>query len=78
MPSPEHEPKVGNLYRSKGGRDTKFWLLLSIKPGTTSACCLGLDENRNVVSAQTYATYALERREVIGRINVEDIKFHER
>jgi len=71
------EPEVGNIYAAKGGQDTKFWLLISIKPGTTSACMLGLDKDWNIVSAQTYATYAIERREVLTKINIEEIQFHE-
>lgn len=67
--------EVGNLYAAKGGRDTKFWLLVSIKPGTTSACVLGLDAEFNIVSAHTYATYALERRKVVGRVNIEEVRF---
>jgi len=67
--------EVGNIYAAKGGRDTKFWLLVSIKPGTTSACVLGLDAEFNIVSAHTYTTYALERRKVVGRVNIEEVRF---
>lgn len=67
--------RVGDIYAAKGGRDTKFWLLVSIKPGTQSACVLGLDKDFNVVSAQTYTTYALERRAVLGHVNIEEVRF---
>lgn len=70
------EPKPGNLYRSKGGLDTRFWLLISIKKGRT-ACLLGLDDEFNIVSAQSYAIHAVRHREVIGFIPIEDIRFHE-
>ena len=78
----EHEPKVGNIYRSKGGRDTKFWLLVAIKPSTApilrsgTACLLGLDENGNIVSAQSYGVHAIRHREVIGHVNIEELKFN--
>lgn len=79
----EHEPEVGNLYRSKGGRDTKFWLLISIKPTSSpnlrsdTACLLGLDKNGNIVSAQSYGIHALRHREVIGHVNIEELRFHD-
>lgn len=79
----EHEPKVGNLYRSKGGRDTKFWLLVAIKPTTAplirsnTACLLGLDDDNNIVSAQSYGIHALRHREVIGYVNIEEIRFYD-
>ena len=79
----EHEPRVGNLYRSKGGRDTRFWLLISIKPTSCpklrsdTACLLGLDDDYNIVSAQSYGIHALRHREVIGYIDIEEIRFHD-
>lgn len=76
------EPEVGNLYRSKGGRDTKFWLLIAIKPTTScirsnTACLLGLDDENNIVSTQSYGIHALRHREVIGRVNIEELRFHD-
>lgn len=77
----EHEPIEGNLYRAKGGRGTKVWLLISIKPTefpnlrSNTACLLGLDDDNNIVSAQTYGIHALRHREVIGHVNVEDMRF---
>ena len=79
----EHEPRVGNLYRSKGGRDTRFWLWVSIKPTScptlrsNTACLLGLDEDYNIVSAQSYGIHALRHREVIGHVNIEELRFHD-
>lgn len=68
------EPEVGNLYAAKGGRGTKFWLLIALKENG-GAVLLGLDDESNIVSGQTYGAHALRHREVIGWINVEEINF---
>jgi hypothetical protein len=74
------EPRVGNIYKAKGGRDTKFWLLVSIKRRVRgdllsgTACLLGLDDHFNIVSAQSYGLHALLDRNVVGWVDVSTIK----
>lgn len=70
----KHELKVGNLYPAKGGRgSTKYWLVIS-RNGT--ACpVLGLDKDYNIVSAHTYASYAMEARTPIGWIDITLLRF---
>jgi len=74
------EPRVGNLYRSKGGKDTRFWYLLSIKKQESTirgdiAVLLGLDKDMNIVSSQTYGLWALRDRQAIGHIPLSEISF---
>lgn len=69
--------KVGDIYPAKGGIDTKMWLVVSIKERTGSVCVLGLDEEWNIVSAQTYASHAMRHRRLIGHVNIEEIRFAE-
>ena len=77
---PLHEVVVGNLYRSKGGRDTRFWYVISIKKPKSKyqgdrAILLGLDEDWNIVSSQTYAVHALEERELLGHYPLSEVTF---
>ena len=73
----KNEPKIGNLYPSKGGRDTKFWLLISIKEKENRAILLGLDKDFEIVSGQTYSLSTFERRTPIGFMDIEDIRFYD-
>lgn len=77
---PLHKVVVGNLYPSKGGRDTRFWYVISIKRSTSRirgdrAILLGLDEDWNIVSSQTYAVHALEERELLGHYPLSEVSF---
>lgn len=63
----------GNLYAAKGGKPTRFWLVVAVRG--TSCPCLGLDEDMNIVSAQTYATYCMERRTVLNKIDLRQVEF---
>lgn len=77
---PSHDIVVGNLYRSKGGRDTRFWYVISIKKSKSKyqgdrAILLGLDEDWNIVSSQTYGLHALEDREPLGHYPLSEVTF---
>ena len=77
---PPYEVKVGNLYHSKGGRDTRFWYVVSIKKSASRmrgdrAILLGLDDEWNIVSSQTYGVHALAEREVIGNFPLSEVQF---
>lgn len=67
------KPVPGNLYAAQGGKPTKFWLVVAVRG--TSCPMLGLDADMNVVSAQTYATYALERRNIVGFAELSEVRF---
>lgn len=77
---PLHKVVVGNLYPSKGGRDTRFWYVISIKRSTSKirgdrAILLGLDEEFNIVSSQTYNLCVLEERELLGHYPLSEVTF---
>lgn len=65
----------GNLYAAQGGKPTKFWLVVAVRG--RSCPMLGLDADMKVVSAQTYATYAIERRKIVGFVNLSEVRFEE-
>lgn len=74
------EVRVGNLYPSKGGRDTRFWYVISIKRSTSKihgdrAILLGLDDEFNIVSSQTYGLHAFENRELLGHFPLSEVTF---
>lgn len=76
------EVRVGNLYPSKGGRDTRFWYVISIKRSESRirgdrVILLGLDEEFNIVSSQTYAIRALEERELLGHYPLSEVTFRD-
>lgn len=77
---PLHKVVVGNLYPSKGGRDTRFWYVISIKKPKSKyqgdrAVLLGLDEEFNIVSSQTYMLHVFEDREPIGYYPLSEVTF---
>ncbi len=55
---------AGNVYRSKGGKGTSFWVIVAVRG--TAAHALGLDENGEIVSSTSYGCHAFQRRELIG------------
>lgn len=57
--------EVGNIYRAKGGKLTRFFLVAAVMNET--AHLFGLDLAGNIVSTQSYSTYHLENREIVGR-----------
>ncbi len=63
----------GNLYAAKGGKPTRYWLVVAVCG--RSCPMLGLDENMNIVSAQTYGVHAMERRPVLDRIDLRQVEF---
>jgi len=58
-------PKVGEVYRAKGGRGTTaFWLVAAVHEN--SSHLLGLDREGNIVSTSSYGNHAIVNREVVG------------
>lgn len=72
-PAKSHKDDLtGNIYAKKG-RKKGYWLVVShIK----SRCILiGFDEEGNVDSAQNYVDWALDRRDVIGNVDIHQVGF---
>lgn len=66
----EPAPRVGDVYRGKGGGrgvGTAFWLVAAIG-GNGCLHMLGLDRDGNIVSTVTYVASAMRRREVVGHV----------
>lgn len=76
---PENEVKTGNLYRSKGGRETKFWYVLAVRKSNgiygDKAVLIGLDKNMEIISTNTYGCHAMERRQLVANIPLSEITF---
>lgn len=72
---PEASPEVeaGNVYSSKNTHKTKAWLVLSVTGNTVHL--LGLDAEGQVSSTQSYAMHAMERRDLIGRVDLSALEF---
>lgn len=71
--------KTGNLYRSKGGRETKFWYVLAVRKSNgiygDKAVLIGLDKNMEIISTNTYGCHAMERRDLICNIPLSELTF---
>ena len=63
----------GNCYAAKGGRTTRFWVVLAVNKN--SCPMLGIDADGNVVSAQTYAKYHLEARPIAYKVDITQLRF---
>ena len=71
--------KTGNLYRSKGGKDTRFWYVLAVRKRNgiygDRAVLIGLDKNGEIISTNTYGCHAMEHRDLIANIPLSEITF---
>lgn len=65
-PQIERPIQVGDVFRAKGPRPTRFWLVLALGSGS-SLHLAGLDEGGRIVSTASYGDHAMERRERVGR-----------
>lgn len=76
---PNNEVKTGNLYRSKGGRDTKFWYVLAVRKSNGiyggKAVLIGLGKTGEIISTNTYGCHAMERRDLICNIPLSELTF---
>jgi len=60
-------PRVGDVYRAKGGRGTtRFWLVAAA--GVNTSHLLGLDRDGNIVSTASYGNHAVTNKEFVGRV----------
>ena len=67
------EVEIGNVYSSKNTHKTAAWVVLNITGNTVHL--LGLDAEGQVSSTQSYCRHSLERRSLIGRVNLSALEF---
>ena len=59
--------KPGDVYPSKGGRgDNRYWVVVAVNKSGYAAC-IGIGDEGQVTSAQTYGRWAFEDRPLLGR-----------
>ena len=68
--------KVGDVYPSKGGRgDNRYWVVINVNKSGYAAC-IGIGEEGQVTSCQTYGAWAFEDRPLLGRCDgIEEMNF---
>ena len=72
-PEPTPEVEVGNVYSSKNTLKTKAWIVLNINGNTVHL--LGIDAEGEVSSTQSYSMHSVERRTMIGKVNLSALEF---
>lgn len=72
-PETTPEVEVGNVYVSKNTHKTKAWLVLAISGNT--AHLLGIDAEGQISSTQSYGLCTIERRSLIGRVDLSALEF---
>lgn len=72
-PEPTPEVEVGNVYSSKNTHKTKAWLVMNISGN--SVHLLGIDAEGEISSTQSYGLHSLERRTLIGRVDLSKLEF---
>lgn len=72
-PAPTPEVEVGNVYTSKNTHKTKAWVVMSMSGNTVHL--LGLDADGQISSTQSYNLFAIERRPLLGRVDLSALEF---
>jgi hypothetical protein len=62
----------GDIYRAGGGKSTRFWLVIAVNGN--SCPVIGLDVEMNITTAQTYATYYFDRRKLVGKVDLSEVR----
>lgn len=57
--------EVGNVYRSKGGKDTAFWIIVGVRGNAAHA--IGIDCEGEIRSTTSYGVHTFQRRQLMGR-----------
>jgi len=66
---------LGDVYAMKGGRNRGVWVVVGLR--NRMAYVLGIGDEGDVISAQSYGLHAFEEREPIGRCDdVEGMTFN--
>lgn len=62
------ELRVGNVYPSKGGRGTRYWVVINIREKGVDL--IGLDAEGEISGATSYGRWAFENgsRPLLGRV----------
>lgn len=70
------DPKIGNLYAGKGGRNgPAYWLVIARTP-SKGCVLLGLDSSGQVVSSTNYNSHAIKDRMLLGFVNgIDSLSF---
>jgi hypothetical protein len=66
---------VGAVFAAKGGRGTKFWLVVAISEKGATLHVLGLDAAGDVTTASTYGAHAMVGRPLVGRVDLDALQF---
>ena len=69
----------GNIYAAMGGKrnpGTSFWIVMACSE--RAAHLLGIDSRGEIVSTSSYIKSALQRRPVLGRVDVSAVRFPEK
>lgn len=70
------EPKIGNLYAGKGGRNGPAYWLVVARTSSKGCVLLGLDSSGQVVSSANYNSYALKDRMLLGFVGgIDSLSF---
>lgn len=72
-PEATPEMEVGNVYISKNTHKTKAWLVMAISGRTVHL--LGLDADGQISGTQSYNSFAIENRPLIGRVDMSALEF---
>lgn len=67
------EVAVGNVYCSKNTHKTVAWLVVGLSGHTVHL--LGLDAEGQVSSTQSYNRHTMDRRKLIGRVDLSQLEF---
>lgn len=66
------EIAIGNVYLAKGGKGpTKYWMVVQIADHRISV--LGIDADGNITTAQNYLRHAIEGRQYVGHVQLNQL-----
>lgn len=70
------DPKIGNLYAGKGGRNgPAYWLVVARTP-SKGCVLLGLDSSGDIVSSANYNSHAMKDRLLLGVVSgIDELTF---
>lgn len=72
-PSDPPAVEIGNVYSSKNTHKTKAWVVMSVYGNMVHL--LGIDAEGQVSTTQSYNLHTMERRPLIGRVDISSLEF---